>query len=97
MYIEEYILGQQQPFFQRIADKAKGEIFPTVWYASNFEVTAAQQAIMSRSILIAENPFLKSVPVPSFDSLIYLAYINYADRSQPPDTTGAASKTKSAC
>ncbi|CEJ83838.1 hypothetical protein VHEMI03276 [[Torrubiella] hemipterigena] len=63
IYIEEEILADHRPVLHRPADKAKGEIFPTIWYSSQFEVTAVQQAIMARSILVAENPHLKAQPV----------------------------------
>ncbi|KAK5994787.1 hypothetical protein PT974_03170 [Cladobotryum mycophilum] len=59
-HLERDILAKFQPIFQQPADKSKGEIFPTIWYGSNIEVTSIQQAIMARSVLVAENPFLKS-------------------------------------
>lgn len=58
-HLERDVLVHFQPIFRRPADKSKGEIFPTVWFSSNIEVTSVQQAIMAKSILVAENPFLK--------------------------------------
>lgn len=54
-----------QPIFHKQADKSKGEILPTVWYASIMEATSIQQAIMSKTVLLAEKPIAKSVPSPS--------------------------------
>ncbi|KAL6874841.1 hypothetical protein J3F83DRAFT_759574 [Trichoderma novae-zelandiae] len=59
-YLEREILVNFRPIFKTTADKAKGEIFPTIWYGSNLEVTSVQQGIMARSVLVAENPFLKA-------------------------------------
>ncbi|KAL5093567.1 hypothetical protein Trisim1_010296 [Trichoderma cf. simile WF8] len=59
-YLEYEILANFRPIFKRTADKAKGEIFPTIWYGSNLEVTSIQQSIMAKSVLVAENPFLKA-------------------------------------
>lgn len=58
-HLEQDVLIDYQPIFHRVADKSKGEIFPTVWYASNIEVTSVQQALMAKSVLLAENPTLK--------------------------------------
>ncbi|PTB62005.1 hypothetical protein BBK36DRAFT_1172853 [Trichoderma citrinoviride] len=59
-YLEREILVNFRPIFKTTADKAKGEIFPTIWYGSNLEVTSIQQSIMAKSVLVAENPFLKA-------------------------------------
>ncbi|EGR47473.1 uncharacterized protein TRIREDRAFT_64322, partial [Trichoderma reesei QM6a] len=59
-YLEREILVNFRPIFKTTADKAKGEIFPTIWYGSNLEVTSVQQSIMAKSVLVAENPFLKA-------------------------------------
>lgn len=77
-YLEYEILVNFRPIFKRTADKAKGEIFPTIWYGSNLEVTSIQQSIMAKSVLVAENPFLKYVSLSrhtSFPSL-YATGIN---------------------
>lgn len=58
-YLEFEILVNFRPIFKRTADKANGEIFPTIWYGANLEVTSVQQSIMAKSVLVAENPFLK--------------------------------------
>lgn len=58
-HLEQDVLADFQPIFHQAADKSKGEIFPTVWYGSNIEVTSIQQAIMAKSVLTAENPSLK--------------------------------------
>lgn len=59
VHLEKHVLAEHQPIFEKAADKTKGETFPTLWYGSNIELTSIQQAIMARSILTAENPFLK--------------------------------------
>ena len=60
-HLELDVLADFQPMFYREPDKSKGEIFPTVWYGSNIEVTSIQQAIIAKAILTAENPYLKYV------------------------------------
>ncbi|OJJ05780.1 hypothetical protein ASPVEDRAFT_55587 [Aspergillus versicolor CBS 583.65] len=47
------------PILQKPADKSKGEIFPTVWYTTDEQVTGAQHLELARMILIAENPRLR--------------------------------------
>ncbi|RDW65740.1 uncharacterized protein DSM5745_09479 [Aspergillus mulundensis] len=44
------------PILQKPADRSKGEIFPTVWYTTDAQVTGVQHLEMARMILIAENP-----------------------------------------
>ncbi|KAL4971592.1 hypothetical protein BDW66DRAFT_164977 [Aspergillus desertorum] len=46
------------PILQRPADRSKGEVFPTVWYSTDAQVTGMQHLEMARMILIAENPRL---------------------------------------
>ena len=58
-HLEQDVLVDFKPIFHRPADKAKGEIFPTIWYGSTIEVTSIQQSIIAKSILTAENPSLK--------------------------------------
>ncbi|KAL4757926.1 uncharacterized protein BDW70DRAFT_152961 [Aspergillus foveolatus] len=50
--------SQLTPILHRLADRTKGEIFPTVWYATDAQVTCVQHLEMARMILIAENPRL---------------------------------------
>jgi hypothetical protein len=56
--LEEEALREFQPFFIRQADRANGEIFPTIWYSSALEVTSMQLSIIAKMVLMAENPFL---------------------------------------
>ncbi|PWI66492.1 hypothetical protein PCL_04905 [Purpureocillium lilacinum] len=58
--LEHDILPAFQPLYQKSADKTKGEIFPTIWYGSNIEVTSVQLGLIAKSVLVAENPFLKA-------------------------------------
>jgi hypothetical protein len=60
-YLERETLANFRPIFRREADKAKGEIFPTIWYQSTLEMTSIQQSIMAKSVLVAESPLLKYV------------------------------------
>lgn len=57
--LENSVLVDYQPILRKAPNKALGEMFPTVWYASTIEVTSNQQAIISRSVLTAENPNLR--------------------------------------
>ena len=57
--LEEQVLVDYQLILKKSPDKAQGEIFPTVWYGSTIEVTSNQQAIISRSVLMAEDPRLQ--------------------------------------
>lgn len=54
--LERDALGGFNPLFERAADKARGEIFPTVWYGSNIAITSVQQAIIAKAVLVAEDP-----------------------------------------
>ncbi|KAH8178095.1 ARCA-like protein [Sarocladium implicatum] len=69
--LEEQVLVDYQPILKKSPDKAQGEIFPTVWYGSTIEVTSNQQAIISRSVLMAENPRLhhRDTPRPQWRQL----------------------------
>ncbi|KAG6006897.1 hypothetical protein E4U21_006616 [Claviceps maximensis] len=58
-HLENTILADIQPLFKRSADKTRGEIFPTIWYRSNIEVTSMQFSLLAKSVLVAENPQLK--------------------------------------
>ena len=58
-HLESDILRSFQPIFRRPADKASGEVFPTVWYSSNVEITSWQQAILAKAVLVAEDPTLR--------------------------------------
>ncbi|PFH58886.1 hypothetical protein XA68_13071 [Ophiocordyceps unilateralis] len=58
--IEQNVLVAFRPTYQRTADKTKGEIFPTIWYASNIDVTSIQLSLIAKAVLVAENPYLKS-------------------------------------
>ncbi|CAM1509614.1 Fc.00g033530.m01.CDS01 [Cosmosporella sp. VM-42] len=51
-----------QPFFSRAADRSNGEVFPTLWYTSDLEVTSIQLSIIAKMVLLAENPYLRTQP-----------------------------------
>ena len=57
-HLENVILADVQPIYKRDADKSRGEIFPTVWYRSNLDVTSMQLSLLAKSVLVAENPSL---------------------------------------
>ncbi|KAG5921546.1 hypothetical protein E4U42_005803 [Claviceps africana] len=61
-HLENTVLADIQPLFKRSADKTRGEIFPTVWYHSNIEVTSIQFSLLAKSVLVAENPQIKLDP-----------------------------------
>ncbi|KAL5356972.1 hypothetical protein BJX96DRAFT_172102 [Aspergillus floccosus] len=48
-----------QPILAQKADKPKGELFPTVWYATDDQVTAVQHLELGKMILVAEDPHLE--------------------------------------
>lgn len=58
-HLEKHILFDIEPIYKKPADKSKGEIFPTVWYRSNIEVTSMQLGLLAKSVLVAENPQLR--------------------------------------
>ncbi|KAM0668833.1 hypothetical protein ACQRIU_002395 [Beauveria bassiana] len=58
-YLENAVLSNTKPLFEKPADKRQGEIFPTIWYTSHIELTSIQQSLMARSVLVSENPYLK--------------------------------------
>ncbi|KAK2616210.1 hypothetical protein QQS21_000842 [Conoideocrella luteorostrata] len=58
-HLEKYVLADIQPIYKKPANKAKGEIFPTVWYRSNIEVTSMQFSLLAKCVLVAENPHLR--------------------------------------
>lgn len=49
-------LGKMEPILELKADRAKGQIFPTVWYSFDVHATAAQHFQLAQMILTAENP-----------------------------------------
>ncbi|KAK9623552.1 hypothetical protein V6Z94_004457 [Aspergillus fumigatus] len=52
-------LGKMEPILELKADRAKGQIFPTVWYSFDVHATAAQHFQLAQMILTAENPQLE--------------------------------------
>ncbi|PWY96230.1 hypothetical protein BO94DRAFT_551930 [Aspergillus sclerotioniger CBS 115572] len=48
------------PMFEKRADRLRGEIFPTIWYGSDDQVTAVQHLELAGLILTAQNPHLES-------------------------------------
>ncbi|TWU72022.1 hypothetical protein ED733_000445 [Metarhizium rileyi] len=61
-HLEQHILHDIEPIYKKPADKSRGEIFPTVWYRSNTEVTSMQLSLLAKSVLVAENPHLRAQP-----------------------------------
>lgn len=70
-HVEQDVLAIYRPIFRKEADRTRGEIFPTVWYTSNIEVTSNQQALMAKSVLLAENPAIKYVIACGRDHALY--------------------------
>ena len=52
-------MGEIEPILELSADRAKGQIFPTVWYSFDVQVTAIQHFRLAQMILIAESPYLE--------------------------------------
>jgi hypothetical protein len=52
-------LGEMEPILELKADRAKGQIFPTVWYSFDVQATAVQHFQLAQMILTAENPQLE--------------------------------------
>ncbi|PYI09843.1 hypothetical protein BO78DRAFT_307420 [Aspergillus sclerotiicarbonarius CBS 121057] len=48
------------PILERRADRLRGEIFPTIWYGSDDQVTAVQHLELAGMILTAQNPHLET-------------------------------------
>ncbi|PYH96553.1 hypothetical protein BO71DRAFT_174657 [Aspergillus ellipticus CBS 707.79] len=51
--------SQLAPILERKADRSRGEIFPTIWYSSDDQVTAEQHLELAGLILTAESPHLE--------------------------------------
>lgn len=49
------------PIFEKKADRSRGELFPTIWYSSDEQVTAVQHLEIASMILTAQNPYLSYV------------------------------------
>lgn len=48
------------PILTRSPDKAKGEVFPTLWYGSDLVVIGVQHVMIAKMVLIAEAPVLST-------------------------------------
>ncbi|CAG7934919.1 unnamed protein product [Penicillium nalgiovense] len=48
-----------EPILEKNADRAKGNMFPTIWYSFDSQVTAIQHLKLAEMILIAESPYLE--------------------------------------
>ncbi|KAF9696456.1 hypothetical protein EKO04_005174 [Ascochyta lentis] len=59
--LESNVLTQAryQPILKRQPDKAKGEVFPTIWYGSDLVVTGVQHVMIAKMVLTAEAPSLR--------------------------------------
>lgn len=52
-------MGEIEPILDLNPDRARGKIFPTVWYSLDVHVTAIQHFRLAQMILIAESPYLE--------------------------------------
>ncbi|KAJ5316528.1 hypothetical protein N7508_001036 [Penicillium antarcticum] len=59
-HLSEEFRSELQPLLENKPDRAKGEIFPTIWYCYDSQVTAIQHLKLSEMILIAESPHLEN-------------------------------------
>ncbi|CRL27723.1 unnamed protein product [Penicillium camemberti] len=53
-------LHELEPILEQDADRARGNIFPTIWYSFDAQVTAIQHLKLAEMILIAESPYLEN-------------------------------------
>ncbi|KAJ5087284.1 hypothetical protein N7456_010900 [Penicillium angulare] len=53
-------IGVLDPILDLEPDRKKGEIFPTIWYSFDVQVTAIQHFRLAQMILTAENPHLEN-------------------------------------
>ncbi|KAJ0413629.1 hypothetical protein BJY00DRAFT_321785 [Aspergillus carlsbadensis] len=53
-------LEELKPLLDLKAKKSKGEVFPTIWYSFDVQVTAIQHFRLAQLILTAENPQLEN-------------------------------------
>ena len=58
-HLRESFIDQIQPLLEKKPDKFKGELFPTIWYNTDAEITGIQHFELARMILIAEDPNLR--------------------------------------
>lgn len=61
--LERNVLTQTRyvPILKRPPNKAKGEVFPTIWYGSDLVVTGVQHVMIAKMVLTAEDPGLSVV------------------------------------
>ncbi|KAF5586975.1 ARCA-like protein [Fusarium pseudoanthophilum] len=57
-YLDQYVTGRFEPILHRPPDRALGEVFPTMWYASPIALTGMQHMMIAKMILTAESPLL---------------------------------------
>lgn len=61
--LEDKVLSQTSylPVFEQPPNRAKGEVFPTIWYGSDLVVTGVQHVLIAKMVLMAEAPGLSVV------------------------------------
>ncbi|KAI5459599.1 hypothetical protein BGZ63DRAFT_254965 [Mariannaea sp. PMI_226] len=57
-HLDQHVVDGLSPILSLAPDRAKGEVFPTIWYASSMALTGMQHHMVAKMILIAESPFL---------------------------------------
>jgi hypothetical protein len=58
-HLSEVFRSELQPILENKPNRASGDIFPTIWYCYDSQVTAIQHLKLSEMILIAESPYLE--------------------------------------
>ncbi|CAI7671763.1 unnamed protein product [Penicillium palitans] len=58
--LHQHYLHELEPILEQDADRARGNIFPTIWYSFDAQVTAIQHLKLAEMILIAESPYLEN-------------------------------------
>lgn len=52
-------LHELVPILEEDADRTRGNMFPSIWYSFDAQVTAIQHLKLAEMILIAESPYLE--------------------------------------
>ncbi|KAH7157326.1 hypothetical protein B0J13DRAFT_541523 [Dactylonectria estremocensis] len=57
-YLYQHVVDGLSPILSLPPDRAKGEVFPAIWYSSTMALTGMQHLMVAKMILTAESPFL---------------------------------------
>jgi hypothetical protein len=57
-HLDQHTVEGLAPILFRAPDRANGEVFPAIWYASSMALIGMQHLMVAKMIMIAESPFL---------------------------------------